>query len=684
MSTAILLAALLAGPANRESAQDDAFQRAQAHYLLVAEELAAADHPGLSPEVAGRRGELLQELLRYRAAGDFTRNPEAGVRQPLFVDAAGNHCAVANLLRFTGETELVARVAAASNDAFIADLSGDAAFRTWLGRVGLTFDEAARIQFPALPHGPSPATPTGNPFSNPLTGGSLGNSMTAAGEAFTDWGIWWEFNKLEWMRPRPLGLGAPWTGDGPRAGEEPLAVARRAARAQLAQELTSTSASVRASAALAYARAAGAEALPELERLLGDPAREVRLAALFGCAATGSEEGVHALLGIVASDEEPGPDLRAAAVVALGAACAEGHGAGVAGMLPSLLRERGDDEAYALFVLPALAPGDELLAEAKRASGLFDGRRSDPDGAEMVVQRATGALSRGPAQEVLTPLLHAAGGHDAEVRRAAALALGEVDGALAPLMSAYEGESEPLARGFALLAIGRQGGEAARGFLARELAQGPSQARPWCALALGILAERDGDAEACAALRKGYAREKNRTSRGAYLLALGIARDRGAQELLIDALAASDSATRSYAAQGLGLLAVPAGREALRASLAVEGTPLVRTAMAQALALHGDPRDAGLLLSELRSVQSPLLRAQVAAALGFHGSSAAVDGLLASLRRSDLSGESRAAAVAALAVGLSGRDRMTLGAASAWSNYAAFPGWFLEALQQPL
>jgi len=83
-------------------------------------------------------------------------------------------------------------------------------------------------------------------------------------------------------------------------------------------------------------------------------------------------------------------------------------------------------------------------------------------------------------------------------------------------------------------------------------------------------------------------------------------------------------------------------------------------------------------------VQSPLLRGQMAAALGFHGSMAAVDGLIGALGRQDLTGESRAAAVAGLAVGLSGRDRLTLGAASAWADHAVFPNWFLEVLQQPL
>jgi propanol-preferring alcohol dehydrogenase len=204
------------------------------------------------------------------------------------------------------------------------------------------------------------------------------------------------------------------------------------------------------------------------------------------------------------------------------------------------------------------------------------------------------------------------------------------------------------------------------------------------ALALGILAERDDDAEARALLRAAYPDEKVRTSRGAYLLALGIARDSDAAELLLDALTAKDAPTRAHAALGLGLIGGERARAALRTVLAAETTPIVRTSAAQALALQHEPADAELLLRELARAKSPLLRAQVAAALGLHGTPEAVHGLLAALAGDTLAGESRAAACAGLAVALSGRDRITLGTVSAGSAHTAFPGWLRELLQQPL
>ena len=104
-------------------------------------------------------------------------------------------------------------------------------------------------------------------------------------------------------------------------------------------------------------------------------------------------------------------------------------------------------------------------------------------------ERGIEALRFQQPGEVLAALLRAAGSRHVEVRRSAALTLGELDheGALAPLLTAFELEREPLARGFLLTAIASQGGTKARDFLVRTLERGPSGTRPWCALALGLL-----------------------------------------------------------------------------------------------------------------------------------------------------------------------------------------------------
>jgi MYXO-CTERM domain-containing protein len=65
---------------------------------------------------------------------------------PYFVDAFGTRCAMAHLIESTGAAALVARVAAARNNALVPELAGDPELVAWLDQAGLTAAEAARIQ----------------------------------------------------------------------------------------------------------------------------------------------------------------------------------------------------------------------------------------------------------------------------------------------------------------------------------------------------------------------------------------------------------------------------------------------------------------------------------------------------------------------------------------------------------
>ncbi len=103
--------------------------------------------PGLGAAQRVHRAALLEELGRYRARRRFPKNHRLTAPAPSFVDELdGTRCAVAHLLEATGETALVARVAAESNHARVRDLAGDGAFRAWLWRNGLSVREAAIIQ----------------------------------------------------------------------------------------------------------------------------------------------------------------------------------------------------------------------------------------------------------------------------------------------------------------------------------------------------------------------------------------------------------------------------------------------------------------------------------------------------------------------------------------------------------
>jgi hypothetical protein len=101
----------------------------------------------LSAEQAASRTRLLDELARYARRARFPKNRDfPNTRRPYFVDADGTRCAVAHLIESTGASALVARVAAARNNAYVSELASDGALLAWLDRAGLTVAEAARIQ----------------------------------------------------------------------------------------------------------------------------------------------------------------------------------------------------------------------------------------------------------------------------------------------------------------------------------------------------------------------------------------------------------------------------------------------------------------------------------------------------------------------------------------------------------
>ena len=125
-------------------------ERIRAHFDSVLVELEAGNVAGLTGEQRSRRASMIMTLRAYRDRGEFPRNYDfPGAATPYFVDRrTGVLCAVAHLLQSTGRRDIVDRVAATNNNAWVSELSGDVELDAWLTRQGLTLAEAARIQVP--------------------------------------------------------------------------------------------------------------------------------------------------------------------------------------------------------------------------------------------------------------------------------------------------------------------------------------------------------------------------------------------------------------------------------------------------------------------------------------------------------------------------------------------------------
>jgi HEAT repeat protein len=701
---------------------------ARARYLKVEAELSRASLDALAPEQRAARARLLDVLDAYVVRADFgVQELAPGSRLPQFVDFEGRRCAIAELLHATGESALVDAVAAQRNTAWIADLSEDAQFLGWLERHGLALDEAARIQGPSMPRLPRepvpgdtvPTSPSGPsapsspgagapsapgagsprgpggfaPPSAPASPGASGPSAPASpggpggpaafSEIDSTWPMWWEYNKIEFLRPNRFELSLPGDDAPGRTTTSHLDFMRRAMSGTLLRGLEHRDARIRAAAAGALGRIGGADAVEKLVPLLGDAHVTVQQAALLGLGATGAAQAQKVLLkvaehGKLGQLREFGRRERALAIVALGLGRRVGFDAGaddaVANLAKDCLPSEQEDFGVAAMTYALLAPCEKLTALARQFAD--DGRLP-----MTVRSRATEALREREDAATLGVLQHLASGSRLELRRAAALALGEFDHPLvvAGLMTAHDLEKEPVASSFQLVSLGRRGGEKAREHLVAVLRGKDAIERPWAALALGMLARRDGDAAAAKALLEALPSVKNADDRPAYWLALGLSRAPQALDVLRKALGeAADPRARMYAAQALALLGGDAVREALLAQLESERSPLVRSQLALALGVLGQADDLDEIVATLDAVREPALQGQVAAAIAFHGSSAALAKLGSLLASENLDPAARAAAMDGLGMMLTRGPALALNDSSRSANYPLFPNWLRE------
>jgi HEAT repeat protein len=530
------------------------------------------------------------------------------------------------------------------------------------------------------------------------SGASTGTSVlpTPVSLTTTDddgWWLWWEYNKVEFLRPNRLDFSfVPVSGDDPA---EALRIAARQVRAEVMPAFVagaaSTSADVRAAAAIALGRAGGSASVSVLVGLLADPNLAVRERTILALGATGSPEAAGHLLSIARTGSlsaTPGvriaPSARALAIVALGFLRAHGFEASIDVDIAGLVRGRtGADRepiAVAACVYQTLAPNAELQKVALELAG---DERESPS----VRCRAAEALRTANDEASFKRLQQLLSGPRLDLRRSAALALATMprEAALASLQTAFQTEAEPLTRGFLLTSIGRRGTPAAREFLEIQLERGGSGARSWAALGLGLWAHKTHDASAAAAIRAASDREKNREMHGAYWIALGLARDASSIPAIAMSLAgASDPRERMYAATGLALIGGDDAHAALAGRLAEERQSLVRVLIAQGLGTFGRPEDAPALAELLDGFEDVSLQAQVSSAAAMHGTPEALAALRAQAEAAKGSSIRLAAALEGLGILLSRSTPLRLCDVSRQANYTVFSEWVDDMFQTTL
>ncbi|HKY97244.1 MAG TPA: hypothetical protein VJL35_05255 [Gemmatimonadaceae bacterium] len=155
MLSAGLIVAALAGarPHHEPSARELEVKRLQHHFDSVDAELKSRDVSALSALQLARRAQLVSWLREYRDAATFPTNDKFTDPTPFFRDKDGVLCAMGYLIDRSGRSDIVNKVAATRNNAYIRELADDPALIAWLDSAGLSVAEAARIQ-PSYGGGP--------------------------------------------------------------------------------------------------------------------------------------------------------------------------------------------------------------------------------------------------------------------------------------------------------------------------------------------------------------------------------------------------------------------------------------------------------------------------------------------------------------------------------------------------
>lgn len=319
----------------------------------------------------------------------------------------------------------------------------------------------------------------------------------------------------------------------------------------------------------------------------------------------------------------------------------------------------------AYFTPPRRAPEHDWRVRAHVPIALARLLQGAPEGA------------RAPVVNSLLRAVKAEGKERDEVREAAVLALGEIgdadadelDADIRTALIAVIADGELLERRFALVALAQVGARPGTGEapaagaqmcaerLLSTLSRGTTELKPWSGIALGILGTHpaEGIADPAHAIRTPLRLVTADCRRphevGAYTLGLGIMRDVGAEDLMLEKLESfSDDRARGYVAVSLGLLGERDAMGPIQAMLEQSKyRPELLSRAAIGLGLIGDKELVLQLVAMLREANGTAGQAAISSALGLVGDARAIEPLLEMVsQRSGLTDTARAFAAVAL------------------------------------
>lgn len=108
------------------------------------------DRAQVRAALAKARATNLAAFRAYQKKGVFPNNTFTGGKANVWLDAAGNYCAAATIIKMSGQDALVAQVAEQNNFIRLGDVK-QGPLMDWMLTSGFTQDEIALIQEPFMP-----------------------------------------------------------------------------------------------------------------------------------------------------------------------------------------------------------------------------------------------------------------------------------------------------------------------------------------------------------------------------------------------------------------------------------------------------------------------------------------------------------------------------------------------------
>jgi len=585
------------------------------------------------------------------------------------------------------------------------------------------------VPAPTTPGGPGPTTPGGTGGGGPPRGATTGG-ITLEPDLAT-WDYWWEFNKDRYLNLKDaVHRSGPITGSedlwmGARFAREAtlrptreqlrddvLPALHRAIESTDQRDIASSCMVAMAKIGMDHPRFKLVDVFRERLRRPDQELRETA-ALVLGIAARGDHDELSLLIDLARDGEsgrratggEVDTRTRAFATYGLGLFAHEHADVAQKRRIWNALRAQLDDGRVAHFDLRVaaisaagiLAPGDGDAAARGLRDEIVDAliarfEQRQGAGEEMVQAHCPIALARLVGKDriaadrcktLFANELRASEGarqRGAQIHRSCVLALGQLcaphvderseDAHHAQLLwQTWRSHRDDQTRHFAVLALGQIGGAANRTLLLTGMrTASKSIARPWFALALGVLAHAERaaafasgseppfDEELCRQLAEQFEGAKEPGLCSALAIALGLAGHRDAAPALESRMLRDPQKEdqAGYAALGLALMDSRTSIVPLRTTLAAAGRrPTLLRQSAVALGLLGDKGTANTLLTGLGEEHQNLATfAALSGALGLIGDRSAIEPLrrmLADDKRSDLSRAFAAVALGSVA-----------------------------------